>query len=313
MVDSNSQLESDLEALIAETFTLTKDSTFSARSLAQQLVNEITATTRKREQPQQLFAPDQYTFSIHPDDIEILIPDVPHTQVILSQKLQVVLEKNGYTLARAPHITLATDPTLDRWEQRVIGWHSSDPLQFVSGDAPTHMVDHRQPPENAFLMVDGKHQFTLDREVFTIGRRLDNNLILEDLHVSRRHARLELDDGHYYLVDCDSTAGTYINNRQVKKTRLNPGDLVRICDYELIYGEGAGAPDLEPAEKAPLESKKPVSKEPGVRRIPDRLEKKTRPIQLDKFHANNQITHPTSLKDDGEPDSKDSSKSEGSL
>ncbi|MBN1266856.1 MAG: DUF3662 domain-containing protein [Anaerolineales bacterium] len=303
MEDPNSRLENDLETLILETFAKTEGSLFSARSLADQLVNEISATTLKRKDPQQFFAPDQYTLSIHPDDIQLLIPDVSHTQTILSKQLQTALEKNGFTLAREPHITVATDPTLDRWEQRVIGWHSSNPLQFMPGDAPVHMVDHRQPPENAFLIVDGKHQFVLDREIFTIGRRLDNHLILEDLHVSRRHARLELNDGHYYIIDCGSTAGTYVNNRQINRHRLHPGDLVRIADSQLIYGEGSGAPDLQPSPHKAAEREKTALDTPAARSAADRLMDRTRPMELDGFHANNQITHPTSIKeaDDAKP------------
>jgi len=296
MADSNPGLENDLTKLIEDIFVVRKDTLFSPRSLASQLVQEITATTRRKKQPAERFAPDQYTLSIHPDDISLLIPNVSHTQSIFSERLQIVLEKNGYSLAREPHITLATDPTLGRSQQRVIAWHSSDPLQFTAGDAPQEMVDHRQPPENAFLIVNGKHRFSLNRDNFTIGRRLDNHLILEDLHVSRRHARIEMEAGHYFISDCESTAGTFVNNRQVKRSRLHPGDQIRICDYLLIYGEGTGAPDLQPPSDLAVESAGSSLGVPTTPGIPDILYAGTRPIKEDNYHATNQITHPGSLK-----------------
>src|ERR1700748_1182602 len=48
----------------------------------------------------------------------------------------------------------------------------------------------------------------LDREVVTIGRDRENDIVLDSDSVSRRHARVEHRDGRIYLTDLDSTNGT---------------------------------------------------------------------------------------------------------
>ncbi|MFI8535589.1 FHA domain-containing protein [Streptomyces aquilus] len=62
-----------------------------------------------------------------------------------------------------------------------------------------------------------------------IGRADDNDLVIDDLVVSRRHAELRaLPDGSYEIVDLGSHNGTYLNGRAVTRALLGPGDVVGI-------------------------------------------------------------------------------------
>jgi pSer/pThr/pTyr-binding forkhead associated (FHA) protein len=49
----------------------------------------------------------------------------------------------------------------------------------------------------------------------TIGRERSCELVLADSEVSRRHARLETQDGRVFLRDLESRNGTYLNGRQI--------------------------------------------------------------------------------------------------
>jgi len=71
-----------------------------------------------------------------------------------------------------------------------------------------------------------------------IGRTDDCQLFNTDSSVSRLHARIEAKHNGYYVVDLDSTNGTYVNNVRVKESRLNDGDSVRIgnCLYRFLEG-----------------------------------------------------------------------------
>ncbi|MER7007540.1 FHA domain-containing protein [Dactylosporangium sp. NPDC000555] len=60
-------------------------------------------------------------------------------------------------------------------------------------------------------------------------------VVLDDRDVSRRHARLEVVDGHLVLTDLGSTNGTYVNDARVTRRVLVPGDRVRIGRYELTW------------------------------------------------------------------------------
>ncbi|MQY37616.1 ABC transporter ATP-binding/permease protein [Streptomyces sp. RB17] len=62
-----------------------------------------------------------------------------------------------------------------------------------------------------------------------IGRAADNDLVVNDLVVSRRHAELRAHpDGTYEIVDLGSHNGTYLNGRPVTRAPLGPGDIVGI-------------------------------------------------------------------------------------
>jgi ABC-type multidrug transport system ATPase subunit/ABC-type multidrug transport system permease subunit len=66
-----------------------------------------------------------------------------------------------------------------------------------------------------------------------IGRAADNDLVVDDLVVSRRHAELSaLPDGTYEIVDLGSHNGTYLNGRSVTHAPVRPGDIVGIGHSE---------------------------------------------------------------------------------
>jgi pSer/pThr/pTyr-binding forkhead associated (FHA) protein len=46
--------------------------------------------------------------------------------------------------------------------------------------------------------------------------------------VSRHHARLELRDGRWFLIDLDSSNGTSVNGRRVRDAEVRPGDRIRL-------------------------------------------------------------------------------------
>ncbi|MGW6518724.1 FHA domain-containing protein [Streptomyces sp. NPDC054950] len=70
-----------------------------------------------------------------------------------------------------------------------------------------------------------------------IGRAADNDLVVDDLVVSRRHAELRaLPDGGHEIVDLGSHNGTYLNGLPVTRSPLDPGDIVGIghSDFCLV-------------------------------------------------------------------------------
>jgi pSer/pThr/pTyr-binding forkhead associated (FHA) protein len=82
----------------------------------------------------------------------------------------------------------------------------------------------------------------VDKPLITLGRKLDNHLVLADPHVSRRHAEIRLQSGRFVLRDLNSTAGTRVNGQLIHEHPLQPGDVIVIAGSSLIYGEDAGGP-----------------------------------------------------------------------
>lgn len=87
----------------------------------------------------------------------------------------------------------------------------------------------------------GKRFSLVDGEV-SIGRGIDNSVILNSDSISRRHAGIEIRAGGYYLIDRHSTNGTYVNDELVQDCQLRRGDQIKIGDTILKFLSGA---DLE--------------------------------------------------------------------
>jgi hypothetical protein len=244
------QLRGVLTSLISRSISGSAAEIITIEAIANQMTNEISACARKGKEGQ-AYAPDQYTLSLNPQDFEELREADPQSQNELSKTLKNALKQTGFLLIRNPHLTLATDPTLARKEVRVIAWHSSDPLQFTNEMDDEDIAKLTQPPPGAFFIIEGKRYFSLNRKLIKIGRRLDNHLILEDRHVSRSHAQLEVVEGRYILADLDSTAGTRVNGRLITRHTLNPGDVVSIAAVQMIYGEDPGGPPDDTSQYRP--------------------------------------------------------------
>lgn len=105
-------------------------------------------------------------------------------------------------------------------------------------------------------------QLTKDR--MTLGRRPYNDIVIDNLAVSGEHALLQIAGNEVYLEDLNSTNGTYVNGKAVKKHLLQNGDIVEVGKYKIRFvndaaGDGfdktlvmkAGAGGLAAALAAP--------------------------------------------------------------
>tara|TARA_B100000214_G_scaffold47263_1_gene29695 strand:+ start:2795 stop:3139 length:345 start_codon:yes stop_codon:yes gene_type:complete len=72
---------------------------------------------------------------------------------------------------------------------------------------------------------------------YSIGRASDNNIILDDITVSRKHALLSVDTNEIKILDNNSTNGIYINNEIKNDYLLKSGDKIQIGKYILLLTE----------------------------------------------------------------------------
>ena len=86
-------------------------------------------------------------------------------------------------------------------------------------------------------------QLTKDRT--SLGRRPYNDIVIDNLAVSGEHAVLQLAGNEVHLEDLNSTNGTYLNGKAVKKQLLQNGDTVEIGKYRIKYVSEAGDANYE--------------------------------------------------------------------
>ncbi len=77
----------------------------------------------------------------------------------------------------------------------------------------------------------------LGGDVLTIGRSPQNDLFLDDVTVSRHHARILRDDQDFLVEDLNSLNGTYVNRKRIERHRLSDGDELQIGKYKLAFVE----------------------------------------------------------------------------
>jgi pSer/pThr/pTyr-binding forkhead associated (FHA) protein len=77
--------------------------------------------------------------------------------------------------------------------------------------------------------------FAVDGERMSIGRRPDSEVFLDDITVSRDHALLIRRGEDWYLDDCGSLNGTYVNRSRIDSHRLEEGDEVQVGKYKLTF------------------------------------------------------------------------------
>jgi hypothetical protein len=87
----------------------------------------------------------------------------------------------------------------------------------------------------AVLRIGETTLFILNKPVINIGRRSDNQLVLSDPRVSRRHAQIRLSSGKYLLCDLNSTGGTFVNGEQIGQRFLQPGDVISLSGFAMIF------------------------------------------------------------------------------
>ena len=88
-----------------------------------------------------------------------------------------------------------------------------------------------------FCLMDTEHVYPLKVGINTVGRAQENDVVLEERYISRRHCAILIHAGTgCELHDMASKNGTFINDQAVSQpTRLRSGDRIRLCDRQLVF------------------------------------------------------------------------------
>lgn len=86
-------------------------------------------------------------------------------------------------------------------------------------------------------------QLTKDRT--TLGRRPYNDVVIDNLAISGEHAVFQMTGSDVFIEDLNSTNGTYVNGKAVKKQQLHNGDTVEVGKYKIKFVGEASAEGFE--------------------------------------------------------------------
>ena len=89
----------------------------------------------------------------------------------------------------------------------------------------------------ALVFVQGNEQknIVLNRTPFSVGRKVDKDLVIADPRVSRDHAQIVLEGGEFFLVDQGSKHGTFVNGERIQRQKLERNDRMEFGARDSAY------------------------------------------------------------------------------
>src|SRR6185295_11637712 len=210
-------------------------------------------------------APNVFTLIVAPDSSPMWKEQ--STVDILKNIILTASRDVGLKFVTQPTIVITTDDQFSAEEIKVVASHRLEPVADTQGMHMSTMNEESEEsdniPENAFLIIEGVKVHPLNEAVVNIGRRLENQLVIDDPRVSRNHAQLRAIKGRFVLFDLNSTGGTFVNGQRTSQTVLYPGDVISLAGVALIFGQDNPPPrldtDTSSGETEPGASERPTA------------------------------------------------------
>jgi phosphoserine phosphatase RsbU/P len=89
----------------------------------------------------------------------------------------------------------------------------------------------------ALVLVQGNEQrnIVLNHSPFSVGRKVDKDLVIADPRVSRDHALIMLEDDGFFVVDQGSKHGTFVNGERIQRQKLERNDRLEFGARDATY------------------------------------------------------------------------------
>jgi Protein of unknown function (DUF3662)/FHA domain len=209
--------ERRLGDLVEGLFSRTFRSGLQPVEIAKRIVREM--DDGKQVGVDEVWAPNRFEVSISDEDA----PRFSQMEVALASELTRVVRETagerGWDLVGPPEIEFFVDKELRRGDLDVEATLVEGEQPAEAADAGARLVVHREGETR---------DVPLTKEIVTIGRLADSDVVVEDKGASRRHAQIRTHDGVSTLTDLGSTNGTKLNGQQIQSRALEDGDRITV-------------------------------------------------------------------------------------
>ena len=235
--DRLSKFEAQLQALIEGGTTRIISGGETQDQIGTRLIEAMQRSVT-HDQEGRAIAADTYILVVGSENAQILSEDLEITEAMQ----QILVEngrQSGIIFQTPPRVKISIDNSF-----RPAGWKIMS--SFGLRDMPetstltVDLSDEITVPKDAFLIINGNQVFPLTEHVLNLGRRSDNQIVIDNPQVSRQHAQLRVINNRYVIFDLESTGGTFVNKIRVEQASLFPGDVISLAGVELVYGQDAG-------------------------------------------------------------------------
>ena len=247
------QLESRLQALI-EVRLVSALPGFQVEDLVVQKLASAVKNNVVEDADGNQHVPNVFTLVLNPKSAERW--QQPQLLDAVINSLKIVGEEAGLKFSAPPTISIMQSAQQPESVIDVVASHQLEAAEETRGMTPANEdptdTGKGTFPQNAFLIVDGVKVFPLTESVINIGRRLDNQLVIDDPRISRNHAQLRSIKGRFVIFDLNSTGGTFVNGQRTSQSVMYPGDVISLAGIPLVFGQDNPPPRLDLADTDPL-------------------------------------------------------------
>lgn len=195
---------------------------------------------------------NQYTVKVHPDTLDELSRQSTDLPALTEGILARYGQQNQLVFAGDLKVEFEVDPSIEKGRAIVSAQREAAEdeatavLALVSAEDDAHRRSGAGRKKvstaplkmtEAYLIVNGRRHVALDKAVNSIGRSLENDIVLEDPGVSRTHAQIRWRNGRFEIFDVGSRSGTLLNGRPLTRSALKSGDVITLGAAAVIYGE----------------------------------------------------------------------------
>ncbi len=242
------RFESFLESMVERSFARLFRARLQPVEIAKRLAREMDAG--RVVGVSSVLVPNDYEVGLSEADYATFAPIRGSLEKDMAAYLQRFARDHNYATTAPPEVRIVADPALRPRQVAARGHLTEPPGTARPASAaterldPTRMMPSVTPtksrsapvaaPSASYLTVDGT-VYPLTNDDITIGRGLENTVVLEDRRVSRLHARLLCSGGHWTVRDEGSTNGTLVNGRLVSQHALDNGDRVSFGGLESLF------------------------------------------------------------------------------
>jgi hypothetical protein len=200
-----------------------------------------------------IVVPNEYRVALHPDDLAAMTSYKDALETELVRYVSSLARQAGATMIGRPRVFVASEPSVPLKQMRV-------QARLVSARSGSLDLTHTQEmPAVAklaqrvpsFVLFDGYRRMPIKEAIVTIGRSLENDVILDDKRVSRQHAQLRRRYEQYVLYDLDSTGGTTVNGIRIREAVLKPDDVIAFAGIKVRFERADAVHAMQDVELDP--------------------------------------------------------------
>jgi len=162
----------------------------------------------------------------------------PSWQKDLSNAYIAIIKEYGIRQQFAPTFTLVVKNSLDDKEvvfEEIADSSARDKTSAINSRKKSKILPLPDVESSPILLFGEDKEIKLTTSVITIGRRRSNDVVIDDMRISRTHAQIRHVPEGYMVFDAGSSGGTFINGTRIAQQVLRTGDVISLGGYKFIY------------------------------------------------------------------------------